>query len=130
MAKYFPGRRAAASQADIDKAQATSRHVAAARGVWRQIVADRPADRFRSSSLLLLEQLCEIMVAQRAALAQLQAGRPIRFGHEGLRLGILNDGLSSKLRLTVQADVVRRSRKVDEQEPKARCLLGGWRRPA
>ena len=44
---------------------------AAARSIWRQIVADRPADWFRPGSLLLLEQLCEIMVAQRAALAQL-----------------------------------------------------------
>ena len=44
---------------------------AAARRIWRQIVADRPADWFRPGSLLLLEQLCEIMVAQREALAEL-----------------------------------------------------------
>jgi hypothetical protein len=45
-------------------------------------------------------------------------------------LGNLTIALSTKLRLTVQADVVRQSRKIDQREPKANVLLGGWERPA
>jgi hypothetical protein len=45
-------------------------------------------------------------------------------------LGNLTIALSTKLRLTVQADVVRQSRKIDQREPKASVLLGGWERPA
>ena len=43
--------------------------------------------------------------------------------------GILN-ATASRLRLTVQADVDRRSRKVDEREPENDVLLGCWRRSA
>ena len=93
---------------------------AQARRIWQAIVDDRPSDFFRPGSLLLLEQLCFVMVAQRAALAQLvqTPGDP--------------DMIKAvkKLRLTVQADVERHSRHVDEKEPAADVLLAGWKRPA
>jgi hypothetical protein len=93
-------------------------------------VADRQGDWFRPSNLHLLEQLCEAVVAQRAALAQLRAAPTDR---ELVRtvstLGNLIISLSTKLRLTVQADVVRQSREIDVREPKGNVLLGGWNRP-
>jgi hypothetical protein len=46
------------------------------------------------------------------------------------KLGSLTMGLSRQLRITVQADVDRRSRKADEQEPEENVLLGGWKKPA
>ncbi len=132
MPRISPAARAAAVWKAGGRKPTPPKHMsAAARSIWRQIVADRPADWFRPGSLLLLEQLCEIMVAQRAALAQL-ARMP--GDSETIRAvkdyaGILN-ATASRLRLTVQADVDRRSRKVDEQEPEDDVLLGCWRRSA
>ena len=72
MPRISPAARAAAVWKAGGRKPTPPKHMsAAARSIWRQIVADRPADWFRPGSLLLLEQLCEIMVAQRAALAQL-----------------------------------------------------------
>ena len=104
---------------------------APARRIWRAIVDDLPADWFRPGSLLLLEQLCCTMIAQRAALAQLGAtpGDPDTIKAAKDYAGIINQ-TAAKLRLTVQADVDRRSRKLDEREPAADVLLGGWKRPA
>jgi hypothetical protein len=103
----------------------------AAKRIWRGIVTDRPVDWFRPGSLLLLEQLCEVMVAQRAALAQLAQDPGDVDAIRAVKdyAGILNV-TASRLRLTVQADVERKSRKVDEREPAADVLLGGWQRPA
>ena len=71
------------------------------------------------------------MVAQRAALAQLarMPGDSDTIRAVKDYAGILN-ATASRLRLTVQADVDRRSRKVDEQEPEDDVLLGCWRRSA
>ena len=103
----------------------------AARAVWRQIVDDRPGDWFRASNLHLLEQLCETVAAQRVVLAKLQATpMDMDLVKTVTALGNLTIALSTKLRLTVQADVVRQSRKIDQREPKAHMLLGGWERPA
>jgi hypothetical protein len=102
-----------------------------ARAVWSRIVDDRPGDWFRASNLHLLEQLCETVAAQRVVLAKLRA-RPTdkELVKTVTALGNLTLALSTKLRLTVQADVVRQSRKIDQREPKANVLLGGWERPA
>jgi hypothetical protein len=103
----------------------------AARAVWRQIVDDRPGDWFRASNLHLLEQLCEVVIAQRAALARLRADPTDKDRVQTVAtLGNLAIALSTKLRLTVQADVTRQSRQVDRREPNANVLLGGWERPA
>ena len=103
----------------------------AARAVWRRIVDDRPGDWFRASNLHLLEQLCEAVAAQREVLAKLQAAPTDKeLVKTVTALGNLTIALSTKLRLTVQADVVRQSRKIDQREPKANVLLGGWERPA
>jgi hypothetical protein len=69
------------------------------------------------------------MVAQREALAQLARtpGDSDTIKAVKDHAGILN-ATASRLRLTVQADVDRRSRKVDEQEPEGDVLLGCWRR--
>jgi hypothetical protein len=104
---------------------------APAKRIWRAIVHDRPTDWFRPGSLLLLEQLCGTMVAQRAALAQLAAtpGDPDTIKAVKDYAGIINQ-TAAKLRLTVQADVDRRSRRTDEREPEENVLLGSWKRPA
>jgi hypothetical protein len=103
----------------------------AARAVWRRIVDDRPGDWFRASNIHLLEQLCEAVAAQREVLAKLQATPTDKELVKTVSaLGNLTIALSTKLRLTVQADVVRQSRKIDQREPKANVLLGGWERPA
>ena len=103
---------------------------ASAKRIWRAIVDDRPADWFRPGSLLLLEQLCEVMVAQREALAQLAKAPGDLDTIRAVKdfAGIIN-ATAVKLRLSVQADVDRRSRRVDEKEPEAGVLLGGWERP-
>ena len=80
---------------------------------------------------MLLEQLCETVAAQREVLAKLQATPTDKELVKTVSaLGNLTIALSTKLRLTVQADVVRQSRKIDQREPKANVLLGGWERPA
>src|SRR5688572_17988830 len=88
-----------------------------ARRIWQEIVADRPADWFRPGSLQLLRQFCEVSVAQHAALADLTAAPDDDdvVARVKTLAGILN-ATSIKLRLSVQADVDRRSRRVDEKE--------------
>jgi hypothetical protein len=102
-----------------------------ARRIWQEIVADRPADWFRPGSLQLLRQFCEVSVAQHAALADLTAAPDDDdvVARVKTLAGILN-ATSIKLRLSVQADVDRRSRRVDEREASADVLLGGWKQPA
>ena len=92
----------------------------------------RPAWRLVSSrQSSLLEQLCETVAAQRVVLTRLQATpMDMELVKTVTALGNLTIALSTKLRLTVQADVVRQSRKIDQREPKAHMLLGGWERPA
>ena len=91
----------------------------------------RPPDWFRPGSLELLEQLCEVLIAQRAALAQLAAAPTDLQAVKVVKnlAGIVNS-TAVKLRLSVQADVDRHSGKKDEKEPGADVLLGGWKRSA
>jgi hypothetical protein len=132
MPRISPAARAAAIWRSGGRKPAPPRHMStAAKRIWRGIVADRPIDWFRPGSLLLLEQLCEVMVAQRAALAQLARDPRDVDAIRAVKdyAGILNV-TASRLRLTVQTDVERKSRKVDEREPAADVLLGGWQQPA
>jgi hypothetical protein len=102
-----------------------------AKRIWSAIVEDRPADWFRPGSLLMLEQLCEVMVAQRKALAQLaQNPNDLDVVRAVKDFAAIINGTAVKLRLSVQADVDRRSRRVDEKEPSADVLLAGWQQPA
>ena len=74
MPRISPAARAAAVWRAGGRKPAPPKHMsAAAKRIWRQIVDDRPGDWFRASNLLLLEQLCETVAAQRVALAKLQA---------------------------------------------------------
>ena len=130
MPRLTPTARAAQAWKTSSKPRPPRGMSRAARTVWRQIVEDRAGDWFRPSNLHLLEQLCETMVAQRAAMAGLRAAPTDKeLVKTVCALGNLTVALSTKLRLTVQADVVRQSRKIDEREPAADVLLGGWKRP-
>jgi hypothetical protein len=102
-----------------------------ARRIWQAIVDDRPSDFFRPGALLLLEQLCCVMVAQRVALAQLakQPDNPELIKAVKDYATIVNS-TAVKLRLTTQADVERHSRKVDEKEAPPDVLLAGWKQSA
>jgi hypothetical protein len=131
MPRISPAARAAAAWKMGGRKPTAPAHIRGeARNIWQTIVGDRPADFFRPGSLLLLEQLCCTMVLQRVVLAQL-ADTPtdqslIKAAKD--YAGIVNQ-TATKLRLTVQEDVDRRSRKIDEREPAADVLLGGWRPP-
>jgi hypothetical protein len=132
MPRISPAARAAAIWKTRGQKPSPPKHMSTeAKRIWSAIVDDRPADWFRPGNLLLLEQLCEVMVAQRKAMAQLAKvpGDPEIIRAVKDFAAIVN-GTAAKLRLTVQADVYRRSRRVDEKEPQADVLLGGWERPA
>jgi hypothetical protein len=132
MPRVSPAARAAAMWKGGGQKPPPPKHMPAqARRIWQAIVDDRPSDFFRPGSLLLLEQLCSVMVAQRAALAQLvqTPGDPDTIKAVKDYAAIVNS-TAVKLRLTVQADVERHSRHVDEKEPAADVLLAGWKRPA
>jgi hypothetical protein len=132
MPRISPAARAAAIWKTRGQKPWPPKHMSTeAKRIWSAIVDDRPADWFRPGNLLLLEQLCEVMVAQRKAMAQLAKvpGDPEIIRAVKDFAAIVN-GTAAKLRLTVQADVDRRSRRVDEKEPQADVLLGGWERPA
>jgi phage terminase small subunit len=131
MPRLTPVARAAEAWKTVVKPKPPRHLSPAAKAVWKTIVGDRRGDWFRPSNLHLLEQLCETIVAQRAALAELRKSPTDKELVQTVgKLGSLTMGLSRQLRITVQADVDRRSRKADEQEPQASPLLGGWKRPA
>jgi hypothetical protein len=101
---------------------------AEAKRIWREIVLSRPADFFRPGSLHLLEQFCVGMVAQRANLRTLESSPLDRVAIAKMsKLALVLNATAARLRLTVQSDVDRSSRRLDEQEPKATksSLLAG-----
>lgn len=132
MPRQSPDARAARAWKIAGAKPKPPRHLSApARRIWQAIVDDRPADWFRPGSLLLLEQLCEVTVAQRAALAQLAKTPADPDTIKTVRdFATIINSTAVKLRLSVQADVDRHSRKSEEQEPKADVLLGSWKRSA
>jgi phage terminase small subunit len=119
--------------------RAASKHPAAprylsrdARNLWKQIVEARPADYFQPGSQQLLEQFCETMVSQRVALAEMaQAGNdPDRLAlavKTMKNLATVINSTAIKLRISIQAEVDRKSGKLDEKEPDLAkpSLLGG-----
>jgi hypothetical protein len=134
MPRVSPAARATAVwRAGGSKPQPPNHLSAKARKIWQAIVDDRPADWFRPGYLLLLEQLCSTMVGQRAVLAELeQAPHDPELIKAAKDYAAIINATATKLRLTVQAELDRDSRKVHEKEPAADVLLGvtDWKRTA
>jgi phage terminase small subunit len=102
---------------------------AEARKVWREITASRPVDFFDAGSAVLLESFVVFAVHGRAVLKRMaDAGETDngRLTRQAALIGATLAALASKLRLTVQARVDRKSRIVDEDNRGAADdLLGG-----
>jgi|GEM_PF-4840513 len=108
----------------------------AAAAVWREIVASKSVDWFDAGSRILLEAYCETAVHARAIAKRLDRLRKLNAWEEAktwekryaLASGTLTT-LSTKLRLSVQALVDRRSRGILERGPGETAardpLLGG-----
>jgi phage terminase small subunit len=102
-----------------------------AKKLWKQIVEARPADYFQPGSLQLLEQFCETMVTQRIALENMAT---VARDPDALALAVKTmkdlaavlNSTALKLRISIQAEVDRKSGKLDEKEPavSASSLLG------
>ncbi len=92
-----------------------------ARKLWREVVECRPADYFRPGSLQLLEQFCEVAIAQRANL-RLLAANPTDPGaiKAAKDLAAILTATALKLRISIQAEVDRKSGRLDETEPTPR----------
>lgn len=93
---------------------------APAKALWREIVADRPVDFFRPGSLDLLEAFCQITIEQQRvvrvlARTRVATGDYLDLQKMAARNTAMLTTLGSKLRLTVQADVDRHSRKSGER---------------
>ena len=100
--------------------------------LWQEIVDDRPPDWFRPGSLQLLEIYCELVMQQRALLRRLRGAEGEEHAKQ-LQLARQLSGtianLAKTLRISVQADVERHSRKVEERGDGPRDpLLGGTAR--
>jgi hypothetical protein len=104
---------------------------AAAKVIWREIVADRPVDWFRPGSFELLEQFCEVVVQQRKKQAELRQASSEDYEvilKATKDLAAMSVALATKLRITVVADVHVRSGKLSEKgdtDPAPDRLLGG-----
>jgi hypothetical protein len=98
--------------------------------IWRAIVSSKPIGWFDPGSLQLLEQYCGTLIEAKAVLADLRkapekAKRSLR-----MELNHLNTSccmLATKLRLSVQAAIDRRSKMLDEKNDSTAedKLLGG-----
>jgi hypothetical protein len=128
MPRISPAARAAAAWRTSGQKPPAPKHMSAkAKRIWQTIVDDRPTDWFRPGSLLLLEQLCSVMVAQRELLPQLErAPDDADLIKAAAAYANIINMTATKLRLTVQADVEWHSRKTDEKEAAPNALLGGW----
>ena len=122
-----------------------------AKRVWREVVEGRPPDFFRPGALYLLETFCEGVATQREHFTMLRRvraeaedidegvdRRPLAMRDDVAvkkvkEFGLMLAAVASKLRISVQAEVVRGSGRIDEREPEAATesrLLGGdevWR---
>jgi hypothetical protein len=103
-----------------------------ARQVWRRIVADRPDGWFRPGSLELLEDYCFFVVEGRRvieALAKVEPTDSRSYARLLRMLALITSteiALSTKLRLAVQHDVMRRSARLAEKGTVHDPLLGGF----
>jgi hypothetical protein len=100
--------------------------------LWRQIVDDRPPDFFRPGSEQMLERFCWAVIEARKIDGLIEPCDPLDLAYRRLlrhqiALSAMITTLATKLRLSVQADVDRRSRKIDERPAPAALdpLLGG-----
>lgn len=106
-----------------------------AAAVWREIAASKPVDWFDAGAQVLLAEYCDAAVHARGLNRELAKLRRKREWHEladyerrAARASARLVSLATKLRLSVQASVDRRSRKLDERGPGAAGgdpLLGG-----
>jgi hypothetical protein len=102
--------------------------------LWKEIVEDRPIDFFRPGALQLLEQLCIMVVSARRVGAYFQE-RPgdKEAADQYLKLAHQCAMHCTKLRLSIQTEVDRKSGQLDEKSetPKGRkakaesVLFGG-----
>src|SRR5262245_7980069 len=92
-----------------------------AKALWWEIVKDRPVDYFRPATLQLLEQLCIMTISARRVSAWLQE-RPGDQEGAALYLKYAHQCAMhcTKLRLSIQTEVDRKSAKLDEREPEQR----------
>jgi hypothetical protein len=107
----------------------------AAKVLWAEIAASKPADWFDAGSGVLLGNYCEVAVQARGVAKRLERLRKATAWDEAKawekRLAMLTRTLSmlaTKLRLSVQSSVDRKSRKLDERGQLSRKrdpLLGG-----
>lgn len=112
-----------------------------AKQLWHEILASKPADWFAPGSLILLQQYCELAVHQQNLIQQLTAmhlENPERFEEQMNvilqqtelekrvhRYAATLSMLATKLRLSVQANIDRRSGQMDEAGEGLDPLLGG-----
>lgn len=101
---------------------------------WRRIVGDKPIGWFDAGSLPLLAQYCATLVRARQLAEAVAAVPPDAKGAQALEVRLMGVNgscisLATKLRLSVQAGVDRKSRLLDERGPgevaAADPLLGG-----
>jgi hypothetical protein len=126
-------RSAAAFLAGGERPMPPARIHAPAREIWSAIVADRPVDFFRPSHLGMLESFCQITVEQRRivlclAKTRVGTGDYVTMQKLAARNTIMLTTLASKLRISAQADVDGRSKKLEERgggEKTNDRLLGG-----
>ncbi len=103
--------------------------------IWRDVVASKPVDRFDAGACVLLEEFCQAAVHTRALNRKITALRKRHdwfeldaFERRAVRATARLTMLATKLRLSIQAAVDRRSRALDEKGPGAAAddpLLGG-----
>lgn len=105
-----------------------------AAATWRQIVGAKPLGWFDAGSLPLLAQYCATLVRARELAEQLVVVPPREKGAQALEVRLMGVNgscatLATKLRLSVQSAVDRKSRMLDEagegEEAAADPLLGG-----
>ncbi len=125
-------RSASAFRAGGERPEPPKRMTAPAKELWREIVADRPIDFFRPGSLSLLEKYCQVTVEDRRIVRRLARMRVDDADYASWhKVTVANSAmcmsLGSKLRLTVQADVDRHSRKIEERGDASATddLIGG-----
>ena len=105
-----------------------------ARAHWRRIVAAKPLGWFDDGRLPLLAEYCETLVRARQLAERLAEVPPDEKGAQALEVRLMGVNgsclsLATKLRLSVQSAVDRRSRMLDESGPGEEAagdpLLGG-----
>lgn len=128
------GRAAAAYRAGAKRPAAPAWLDAEAQAHWRRIISEKPLGWFDGGSLPLLAQYCATLVRARQLAERLSAVDPDEKGAQALEVRLMGVNgsclsLATKLRLSVQAGVDRRSRMLDEggpgEEVAADPLLGG-----